>query len=113
MASLTNIMLESSQKFNSCNYNTWKQRMLTIFEYQCLDAVVLGTSQHPTTAGKDQDKWDERNREAVMLIKLFGTDEQLPQIPSGKTAKEIWDHLKSLHETSDKSKALFLKNMLF
>lgn len=48
-----------------------------------------------------------------MLIKLSVTDDQLPQVSSGKSAKEIRDLLKDLHETSDKSHAFFLKNMLF
>eukprot|EP00253_Pinus_taeda_P036695 PITA_36695 len=48
-----------------------------------------------------------------MLLKLSVPDDQLPQIPSGKTPVEIWQQLKDLHETSDKSKAFFLKNQLF
>lgn len=113
MATLSNVMLESSQRFNGKNYNTWKQRMLTIFEYRCLDALVLGTEVRPTVAGKDQDKYDGGNREVVMLLKLSVTDEMLSEVPSGKTAAEIWKHMKDLHETSDKSRAFFLKNMLF
>lgn len=87
--------------------------MLTIFEYRVIDQLVLGKATRPTTAGPEQTKFDEQNREAVMLIKLSVIDDQLPQIPSGKTAAEIWEHLKTLHETSDKSRAFFLKNMLF
>jgi len=48
-----------------------------------------------------------------MLLKLSVTDDQLSQIPFGKIAAEIWQHLKELHETSDKSRAFFLKNQLF
>lgn len=48
-----------------------------------------------------------------MLLKLSITDEKLPKLSSGKTSIEIWTHLKSLHETSNKSRALFHKNMLF
>lgn len=48
-----------------------------------------------------------------MLLKLSVADEQLPQIPSGKTTVEIWAHLKNLHETSDKTRAFFLKSTLF
>ena len=48
-----------------------------------------------------------------MLLKLFVIDDQLPQIPFGKSAAEIWKYLKELHETSDKSRAFFLKNQLF
>eukprot|EP00253_Pinus_taeda_P009126 PITA_09126 len=113
MASLTNLMLEGTQCFNGTNYNIWKQRMLTIFEYRRLDQLVLNKELCPGTVGTDQDKFDDRNREAVMLLKLSVTDDQLPQIPSGKTAAEIWQQLKELHETSDKSRAFFLKNKLF
>ena len=48
-----------------------------------------------------------------MLLKLSVANDQLSQIPSGKTTAEIWTHLKGLHETSNKSKAFFLKNTLF
>ena len=48
-----------------------------------------------------------------MLLRLSMADDQLSQIPSNKTAAEIWTHLKGLHETSDKSKAFFLKNTVF
>lgn len=46
-----------------------------------------------------------------MLIKLSVTDDQLPQVASGKTTNEIWDLLKGLHETFDKGQTFFLKNM--
>ena len=95
------------------HYNHWKQHMLTIFEYCHLDELVLGTKTCPTSDQAEQDKFDDRNREAVMLLKLSVIDDQLPQIPSGKSAAEIWKYLKELHETSDKSRAFFLKNQLF
>jgi hypothetical protein len=113
MATLTNIMLEGNQKFSGKNYNTWKQHMLAIFVYRCLSDVVLGTSPRPTVAGKDQDKFDGQDREAVMLIKLSVTDEMLPEVQNGKTAATIWKQLKETHEISDKGRAFFLKNMLF
>ena len=87
--------------------------MLTIFEYRRLDQLVLAKEPRPGTAGTDQDKFDDRNREAIMLLKLSVVDDQLPQIHFGKTATEIWQQLKELHETSDKSRAFFLKNQLF
>ena len=34
-------MLEGNQRFNGNNYNIWKQRMLTIFEYKRLAQLVL------------------------------------------------------------------------
>ena len=102
MATLTNIMLEGNQKFSRKNYNTWKQRMLAIFTYRCLSDVVLGTSPHPTVAGKYQDKFDGQDREAMMLIKLSVTNEMLPEVQNRKTVATIWKQLKETHEISDK-----------
>jgi hypothetical protein len=90
MDTLTNIMLEGNQKFSGKNYNTWKQRMLAIFAYRCLSIVFLGTSPRPTIAGKDQDKFDGQDREAVMLIKFSMTDEMLVEVQNGKTVAMIW-----------------------
>jgi hypothetical protein len=111
MATLTNIMLEGNQKFSGKNSNTWKQHMLAIFAYQCLLDVVMGTSPHPMVAGKDQDKFDGQDKEAMMLIKFSVTDEMLPEVQNGKTVATIWKKLKETHEISDKGRALFLKNM--
>ena len=89
MALVTNLMLEGNQRFNGSNYNIWKQRMLTIFEYRRLDQLVLGKELSPGIAGANQDKFNGRNWEVVMLLKLSVIDDQLPQIPFGKTAAEI------------------------
>ena len=112
MAMLSNIMLEGNQKFSGKNYNTWKQRMLAIFQYRCLANIVLGKDTRPTIAGKDKDKFDGQDREAVMLLKLSMIDEMLLEVQTGKDFAAIWKHLKDLHETSDKGFA-FMKNMLF
>lgn len=113
MASLTNILLKGNQKFNGRNYSIWKQWTLTIFEYCGSNAVVLGTTKRPDATGPGQVTYDQHNQEALMLLKLSVADDQLPQIPSDKTTAEIWEHLKTLHETSDKSRAFFPKNTLF
>jgi hypothetical protein len=46
---LSNIMLEGNQKFNGQNFNAWKQPMLAIFEYRCLDRLVLGKEMQSQT----------------------------------------------------------------
>lgn len=71
-----------------------------------LEALVLGTETHPTTVDATQEKFDERKRKAVMLIKLLVIDDQLSQVLSGKIVAKIWTTLKDLHKTLDKSKAL-------
>lgn len=112
MASLPNIMLEGSQCFSGKKYNTWKQFMLMIFEYRCLDKIILDIDTWPTLLGKDQDKFDDRDWEAAMLIKLSVTDEMLLEVQTSTNSTEVWKHLWDLHEMSCKSRA-FLKNMFF
>ena len=63
--------------------------MLAIFAYRCLSDVVLGTSPLPIVAGKDQDKFDGQDIEAMMLIKLSVTDEMLPEVQNGKIVVAI------------------------
>lgn len=86
--------------------------MMTIFEYRCLDKIVLGKETCPTQTQLDQAKWEEDNWEVVVLIKLSATDGQLPKVLLSKTTKENWGILKDL-EMFDKSQAFFSMNMLF
>lgn len=85
--------------------------MLSIFEYRCLEQIVLGKETRLAIVGDDQTKFDKCSREAVMLLKLLDIDDMFPKVPSSKKVNEIWDHLKNLHETFDKSRAFFLMNM--
>ena len=84
-----------------------------IFEYCFLEVHVLSTETRPTIVDAAQNKFDECNHEAIMLIKLSDTSDQLCQVLSSKTTIEIQKTLKDLHETSDKNKTFFLKNQLF
>jgi len=42
MASLSHIMLDGKKKFTGQNFKSWKQKILAICEYRCLDKLVLG-----------------------------------------------------------------------
>jgi hypothetical protein len=63
--------------------------MLTVFEYKCLANNVLGKLTRLRVLGKDQDKFDKKDREAVMLIKLSVTDEMLTKVQIGTTSPAI------------------------
>ena len=54
--------------------------MLVIFQYRCLTDIVLDKDTGSTVLGKDQDKFDGQDREAMMLLKLSMTDEMLPEV---------------------------------
>jgi hypothetical protein len=55
---------------------------------------VLGKVTRPTVAGRDQDKYDEKGREAVMLIKLSVINEMLLEVPIGKLPQRSGNILK-------------------
>jgi len=46
----------------------------------CLSNIILGKKTQPDVVGKDQDKFDGQDREAVMLLKLLVTYEMLPEV---------------------------------
>ena len=59
------------------------------FEYRNTNKLVLGVTKYLTASTPDQDTWDLNNREVEMLLKLSVVDDQLSQIPFGKTIAEI------------------------
>jgi hypothetical protein len=74
MTNLAHIMLNKNEKFNGQNFKSWKQKMLAIFEYRCLDKLVLGKETQTDTDVDAQEKYDAKNQEAVMLIKSLGNE---------------------------------------
>jgi hypothetical protein len=63
--------------------------------------------------GKDRNKFDERDKTAIMLLKFYMTDEMFPKVQIWKTSARIWKYLKELHETLNKGIGFLLKNVLF
>jgi hypothetical protein len=45
-----------------------------------MENIFLGKLTRPGITGKDRDKFNEKDREAVMLIKLFVTNEMLTDV---------------------------------
>jgi hypothetical protein len=87
--------------------------MLAIFEYKCLDKLILENEIHSETDIDAQEKYDAKNGEAVMLIKLSVMDEMLPEVQTGDDAFTNWQTLQNLHEIINKHRAFFWKNILF
>jgi hypothetical protein len=54
-------MLERSQKINGRNFNIRKQQMLAIFEYRCLDKLILGKEIQSETNEDTLEKYDAKN----------------------------------------------------
>lgn len=60
-----------------------------LFLSMCLDQIVLGNIARPIVIDKDQDKFDERNHEAVMFLKLLVIDEMLPKVTLARLLKRF------------------------
>jgi hypothetical protein len=65
MASLTHIMLDEKEKFNGQNYKSWKQYMFAIFEYKCLDKLILGKQVRSKTDVGAQEEYDAKNQKRM------------------------------------------------
>ena len=69
--------------------------MLAIFGYRFLVDIVdivLGNDTQPQVTVRDKNKFDERDRDVVMLLNLFVKDEILPKVQIGKTSIDDWNH---------------------
>jgi len=74
--------------------------MLAIFEYMSSDAIVLGNNTWPKVMGRDQNTFEEWDKEEITLRKLSVIDKMLHEVWTGKTSVDIWNNLKVLHEAS-------------
>jgi hypothetical protein len=70
VASLSHIMLDGNERFNDQNFKSWKQKMLSIFEYRCLERLVMGKKVQSKINVDAQAEYDAKNQEVVMLIKF-------------------------------------------
>eukprot|EP01018_Ginkgo_biloba_P030352 Gb_38678 [translate_table: standard] len=74
----------------------------------------LGASTPPTPAElKTQDQFDDVDQEALTMICMSMSDDCLSHVKDATTSKKAWDSLKSIYETMNESRVLYLRNELF
>ncbi|KAH9327587.1 hypothetical protein KI387_007765, partial [Taxus chinensis] len=69
-----------------------------------------GDESRPATNFEDYDK---RHKEALLLLKLSVSDDLIPEVRNATVASTLWASLRDKYQTSEKSRVLYLKNMLF
>jgi hypothetical protein len=106
-------MLNGIENFNGRNFKSWKLKMLAIYEYRGLEKIVLGEEVQGKTDVDAQAESDVKNQEVVMLSKLSVMNEMLPEVQDGNDSFVMWGNLRDTHETSEKNRAFFPKNMQF
>ena len=113
MASITNDPLRYVEKLDGTNFVNWKHRMGMLLEEKDLWEVVIGEETLPSTASpQDQEKFNKKQRKALIMITLSINDKELSHVRSCKTATEAWNKLVAVHEAKGIANRLFLRDQL-
>ncbi|KAH9307812.1 hypothetical protein KI387_035723, partial [Taxus chinensis] len=108
--------------YNRLNYNQGKisylrdklereqEKRFRDREFRGFEKIITGVESRPTT---NFDDYDKRHREALLLLKLSVSDELIPEVRNATEVSKLWVSLKDKYQTSEKSRVLYLKNMLF
>ena len=81
--------------------------MELILERTNLKEIVDGSSAMTTRAGDVQPNWKSKDLDTKMEIIMYLSDEQVDHVSSLKTAHEMWEHLRKLHQPSDGTTKIF------
>lgn len=79
------------EKLNNDNYFVWKFKLEMLLEKE-------GNWQAVQTPKPNDSVWEKQNKQAMATIVLLVENSQLVHIRKHRTAKEMWDALKSYHE---------------
>ena len=104
MANLKDCIIE---KFTCDNFPFWKWRMEILLDDKGLLKIVNGEEVAPKK--EDTKAYNKREKKAYALIGLNLGDRQAEEIRHTKTAKEAWDTLMKLNESSTMANVLRLK----
>lgn len=76
------------------NYQTWKLRMEMLLKREDLWSVIVDTKPETVTAAA----WSRSDQKCHATVVLYIEDSQLSLIKDAKSAKEVWQNLKTYHE---------------
>ena len=91
-----NSIIGESEKLDGSNYTIWKFKIRNI-----LVARKLRRPSGIEMDTEDNSEWEDANSEAFALIGMTIADEIIPHIQSTTEAKEAWDILREMYETTD------------
>ena len=99
------------QKLNGENYVNWKFKLMTVLESFNAWSIVCGDEPNPTSPALVPE-WNKRETKAKVTLWMIVKDNVIPHIRNCETSKVTWDMLRSLYETRDANRVLFLKSKL-
>ncbi|KAH9314961.1 hypothetical protein KI387_023588, partial [Taxus chinensis] len=80
-----------------------------VAEFRDCDKIIKGDESRPATNFEDYDK---PPKEALLLLKLSVLDKMIPEVRNAILSSTLRASLKGKYQTSEKSRVLYLKNML-
>src|SRR5882762_5570554 len=102
-------------KLNGSNYPTWNIHMQSALQSRLFWLIITGDEEAPEkpdepsllitdakkkAAKKEWIEWLSRDQAAMGYIKGACKDSQLPYVIESKTSKEMWEQLKTVHQTN-------------
>lgn len=95
----SSIDVRQINQFDGMNFHTWKIRMEMVLLDKDLFGHVNGSEERPTSP-TNHLAWDKRDSKARANILLGLKDARLSHVNKCKTAKEVWDTLTNIYETT-------------
>jgi hypothetical protein len=106
---MDNFKLSDSKKLeDASNYSSWKYFMELILTERDVFSIVDGKEPKPTNHN-DESKWSKRDIKARMIIIINLRSYLVVHARDCKTAKELWDKMKSMFESLSMSQRMFLR----
>ncbi|KAH9315017.1 hypothetical protein KI387_023644, partial [Taxus chinensis] len=75
--------------------------------------IICGCGGSESQPAMNFEDYDKRHKEALLLLKLSVSDDMIPEVRNATVASTLWTSLKDKYQTLEKSRVLYLKNMLF
>ena len=104
------ISIKNIAKFDGTNFQLCKFRVLRVLKFLQLKDYVTGDKMRSEEDGQEAERkeWDKNESRAGVFHSSVKTDEQLNNLLTCETAKEMWNKLFLLHEVRSRSN----KNLL-
>ena len=104
------------EPLDDTNWTVWRDRITRVFTYCGVDGYINGTIKRPDPTSIDPNAatiWDTNNVYAQILITNNISKGQMVHVSRMATSHEIWNSLRSIHETKDYRIAIHIQRSLF
>lgn len=96
------------ERLNCFNWSSWKYRMELILLKDQLHDMITQPKPEPTPGD-----WEKKDGQARAMIGLALENDQLCHVMGARTAKDMWDALKSYHERDSLTNKIHIMRRLF